>query len=71
MPSWHYRVDAGAAHGSLLRFTSNKSHCVVPQEGDVHHGGPGAPSLDQPGRDEGCLQSTLSRRLRLPGRAVQ
>ncbi len=26
----------------------------------VHHGGPRAPSLTQPGRDEGCRQSTLS-----------
>ncbi len=39
-------------------------------EGDVHHGGPGAPSLVQPGRDEGRQQGTLSRRPHLPGRAV-
>ncbi len=31
----------------------------VPREGDVHHGGPGAPSLAQPGRDEGRRQGTL------------
>ncbi len=35
---------------------------AVPREGDVHHGGPGAPSLAQPGRDEGRRQGTLSRR---------
>ncbi len=43
----------------------------VPREGDVHHGGPGAPSLAQPGRDEGRQQSTLSRRPHRPGRAVR
>ncbi len=31
----------------------------VPREGDVHHGGPGAPSLAQPGRDEGRRKGTL------------
>ncbi len=35
-------------------------HYAVPWEGDVHHGGPGAPSLAQPGRDEGRRQGTLS-----------
>ncbi len=40
------------------------------KEGDVHHGGPGAPSLAQPGRDEGRRQGTLSRRPHLPGRAI-
>ncbi len=39
---------------------SNESHGVDPREGDVHHGGPGAPSLAQPGRDEGHRQGTLS-----------
>ncbi len=42
-----------------------------PREGDVHHGGPGTPSLAQPGRDEGRQQGTLSRRPHLPGRAVR
>ncbi len=37
----------------------------------VHHGGPGAPSLAQPGRGEGRWQGTLSRRPHLPGRAVR
>ncbi len=32
---------------------SDESHGAVPREGDVHHGAPGAPSLAQPGRDEG------------------
>ncbi len=40
----------------------------VPREGDVHHGGPGAPSLAQPGRGR---QGTLSRRPHLPGRAFR
>ncbi len=40
------------------------SHGAVPREGDVHHGGPGAPSLAQPGRDEGRWQGTLSQRPR-------
>ncbi len=40
----------------------DESHGAVTREGDVHHGGPGAPSLAQPGRDEGCRQGTLSRR---------
>ncbi len=43
----------------------------VPLEGDVHHGGPGAPSLAQPGRDEGRRQGTLSRCPHLPGGAVR
>ncbi len=43
----------------------------VPREGDVHHGGPGAPSLAQPGKDEGRRQGTFSRRPHLPGRAVR
>ncbi len=43
----------------------------VTLEGDVHHGGPGAPSLAQPGRDEGRRQGTLSRCPHLPGRAVR
>ncbi len=50
---------------------SDKSHGTVPREGDVHHGGPGAPSMAQPGRDEGRRQGTLSRRPHLPGRAVR
>ncbi len=44
---------------------------ALPREGDVHHGGPGAPSLAQPGRDEGRRQGTLSRGPHLPGRAVR
>ncbi len=44
------------------RSTSDESHGAVPWEGDVHYGGPGAPSLARPGRDEGRRQSTLSRR---------
>ncbi len=32
---------------------SDESHGAVPLKGDVHHGDPGAPSLAQPGRDEG------------------
>ncbi len=32
-----------------------------PREGDVHHGGPGEPSLAQPGRDEGHRQGMLPR----------
>ncbi len=76
MRSWRVRgwplsrPDAGAARGDWLRSTSDKSHCAVPREGDVHHGGPGAPSLAQPGRDEGRRQGTLSQRP-LPGRAVR
>ncbi len=54
-----------------LRTTSDESHGAVPREGDVHHGGPGAPSLAQPGRDERRRQGTLSRRPHLPGRAVR
>ncbi len=50
---------------------SEENHGAVPREGDVHHGGPGAPSLAQPGRDEGRRQGTLSRRPHLPGRAVR
>ncbi len=50
---------------------SDESHGAVPREGDVHYGGPGAPSLARPGRDEGRRQSTLSRRPRLPGWAVR
>ncbi len=53
--------DAGAAHGDWLRSTSDESHGAGPSEGDVHHGGPGAPSLAQPGRDEGRRQGTLPR----------
>ncbi len=65
-------VDAGAAHGDWLRSTSDESHGAVPREGHhVHHGGPGAPSLAQPGRDEGRRQGTLSRRPHLQGRAVR
>ncbi len=41
---------------------SDESHSAVPREGDVHHDGPGAPSLSQPGRDEGRRQGMLSRR---------
>ncbi len=37
----------------------------------VHYGGPRAPSLAQPGGDEGRRQSTLSRRPHLPGWAVR
>ncbi len=48
--------------------TSEESHSTVPREGNVHHGGPGAPSLAQPGRDEGRRQGTLSRR---PGDTVE
>ncbi len=52
-----------------LRTASHSaSHSAVPWEGDVHHGGPGAPSLAQPGRDEGRRQGTLSRR---PGDTVE
>ncbi len=51
--------------------SSDESHGAVPREGDVHHGGPGAPTLAQPGRDEGRRQGTLSRRPHLPGRAVR
>ncbi len=54
-----------------LALRSDESHGAVPREGDVHHGGPGAPSLAQPGRDEGRRQGTLSRRPHLPGRAVR
>ncbi len=67
----------GPFHGQkplvhLLRPpTSDESHSAVPREGDVHHGGPGAPSLAQLGRDEGRRQGTLSRRPHLPGGAVQ
>ncbi len=50
---------------------SDESHSAVPREGDVHHGGPGAPSLSQPGRDEGRRQGTLSQGPHLPGRAVR
>ncbi len=50
---------------------SDERHGAVPREGDVHHGGPGAPSLAQPDRDEGRRQGTLSRRPHLPGRAVR
>ncbi len=50
---------------------SDESHGAVPREGDVHHGGPGVPSLAQPGRDEGRRQGTLYRRPHLPGRAVR
>ncbi len=50
---------------------SDESHGAVPREGDVHHGGPGAPSLAQHGRDEGRRQGTLSRCPHLPGRAVR
>ncbi len=64
-------VDAGAAHGDWLRSTSDESHSAVPREGDVLHGGPGAPSLAQPGRDERRRQGTLFRRPHLPGRAVR
>ncbi len=41
---------------------SDESHSVVPRKGDVHHSGPGAPSLAQPCRDEGRRQGTLSPR---------
>ncbi len=58
-------------HSDWLRSTSAENHGAVPLEGDVHHGGPGAPSLAQPGRDEGRWQGTLSRRPHLPGRAVR
>ncbi len=44
---------------------------MVPREGVVHHGDPGAPSLAQPGRDEGGRQGTLSRRPHLLGGAVR
>ncbi len=64
-------VDAGAAHGDWLRSTSDESHGAVPREGDVHHGGPGAPSLAQPGRDEGRRQGTLSRCPHFQGIAVR
>ncbi len=40
---------------------------MVPREGNVHHGGPGALSLAQTGRDEGRRQGTLSRCLKLDG----
>ncbi len=50
--------------------TSDESYSVVPREGAVHHGGPGAPSLAQSGRDEKCQQGALSRCSHLPGGAV-
>ncbi len=50
---------------------SDESHSAAPLEGDVHHGCPGAPSLAQPGRDEGRRQGTLPRRPHLPGGAVR
>ncbi len=53
------------------RSTSDESHSAVPREGDVHHGGPEAPSVAQPGREEGRRQGTLYWRPHLPGRAVQ
>ncbi len=64
---------ADPSHGmpSISFGTSDESHSAVPREGDVHHGGPGAPSLAQPGRDEGRRQGMLSRRPHLPGRAVR
>ncbi len=41
-------------------LTSDESHSAVPREGEVaHQGGPGAPSLAQPGWDEGRRQGTL------------
>ncbi len=49
----------------------DESHSPVPREGVVHHGDPGAPSLAQPGRDEGGRQGTLSRRPHLLGGAVR
>ncbi len=55
----------------LRRSMSDESHSTVPREGDVHHGGPGAPSLAQSGRDEGHRQGTLPRRPHLPGGAVR
>ncbi len=63
--------DAEAAHGDWLRSTSDGKSRRGPSEGDVHHGGPGAQSLAQPGRDEGRRQGTLSRRPHLSGRAVR
>ncbi len=41
---------------------------MAPRVGDVHHGGSGAPSLAEPGRDEGCRKGTLPRR---PGDTVE
>ncbi len=64
-------VSIGLEVNRRLRSTGDESHGAVPREGDVHHGGPGAPSLAQPGRDEGRRQGTLSRRPHLPGRAVR
>ncbi len=68
-PRW--RSGQGVRGHSPGRSTSDESHSAVPREGDVHHGGPGAPSLAQPGRDEGRRQGTLSWGPHLPGRAVR
>ncbi len=45
-------VHTGIKRRQVHRSTSDESHGAVPREGDVHHGGPGAPSLAKPGRDE-------------------
>ncbi len=65
------RTDPGLIQELRTATDLDESHGVVPREGDVHHGGPGAPSLAQPGRDEGRRQGTLSRCPHLPGRAVR
>ncbi len=54
-------TDPGLMHSCARRLTS----LYIPREGDVNHGGPGAPSLAQPGRDEGRRKGTLL------GRAVR
>ncbi len=51
----------------LSTSLSSLSRCSQ-DDVDVHHGGPGAPFLAQPGRDEGRRQGTLSRR---PGDTVE
>ncbi len=54
-----------------LRATKVTARSLGKAMSTIHHGGPGAPSLAQPGRDEGRRQGTLSRRPHLPGRAVR
>ncbi len=63
-------VRASPPGSSPRTSYSSRSERPVPREGDVHYGGPRAPSLAQPGGDEGRRQSTLSRRSHHPGWAV-
>ncbi len=70
LPSKAFKLTAALA-ALRASSTSHESHGAVPREGDVHHGGPGTPSLAQPGRDEGRRQGTLSQCPHLPGRAVR